>query len=225
MSAWFPGAIVQKGKNAGYRRGHTKNQCAVLHFTVGLGDETGNYIRDNGLAAFYIRKDGRVFQYAEADAITAHACEWNDEGFGIEFERRSWDDPLTAAQIASGGKVILWGNATFHYPLLFHGGARLPIGSPFRGFVNHGSLTHHACDQHSDGVTHEEWNRMIEGDDMPLTEQDHLLIAKDCAAAIKQSIPAIVAAVVKALPPGSTNLTVAQIEEAAFQGAQRAEDS
>lgn len=222
----YPEAIWQPGKNAGYRKGRVKRQCAVLHFTVGIGDGTGDYIKRNGLAAFYIRKDGRVFQYAEADAITSHACEWNDEGPGLEFERENWSVSLPAAQIRAGGKLIRWLHATHGYPLLHHSGARLAIGSGFRGFVNHGSLVHKACDQHTDGVTHGEWDAMIrQGDDMPLTEQDHLLIARDCAAAIKQSIPAIVAAVVKALPPGSTNLTAAQIEEAAFQGAQRAEDS
>lgn len=66
----------------------------------------------------------------------------------------------------------------------------------------------------------------IEGDDdMPLTTEDHLLIAKDCAAAIKQSVPAIVTAIVKALPAGTGSLTEKQVEDAAFRGAQRAEDS
>jgi len=223
--AWFPGAIRQPGKNAGYRRGRTKNQCAVLHFTVGTGDGTGTYIKNNGLAAFYIRKDGRVFQYAEADAICSHACEWNDEGPGLEFERESWNVALTDAQITSGGQLVLWLHDTFGFPLVHHGGARLPIGSPFRGFVNHGSLVHRACDQHTDGITKADFDRMIQGDDMPLTTQDHLLIAKDCAAAIKQSVPAIVAAVVKALPAGTGTLTEKQIEDAAFRGAQRAEDA
>lgn len=160
MSVWFPDAIRDPGKNAGYRRGHTKNRLAVLHFTVGTNSRA--LIRDQGLAAFLFPKDRRPWQFCEADSITSHACEWNDEGPGLEFERLNWGEPLTSTQLKYGGACIAWLHDTFGIPLVWHGGARLPIGSGFRGFVNHGSLMHQACDQHTDGITMDEWAAMAE---------------------------------------------------------------
>lgn len=168
MTAWYPDAIRDPGKNAGYRRGHTKNQLAVLHFTVGTNSRA--LIRDNGLAAFLFPKVGKPWQFCEADSITSHACEWNDEGAGLEFERLNWGEALTPDQVKYGGGCIQWLHDTFGIPLAWHGGARLPIGSGFRGFVNHGSLVHLACDQHTDGVTAGEWEALTkttEEEDVP----------------------------------------------------------
>lgn len=156
---WFPAAIRDPGKNAGYRSGHASMQLAVDHFTVGRDSRA--LIRDKGLAQFLFPKQGQPFQFAEADAVCSHACEWNRLGPGLEFERLNWDEPLTAEQIHWGGEVTKWLSVTYGIPLVHHGGARLPIGDGFRGFVNHGSLVHRACDQHTDGITDADFAAMV----------------------------------------------------------------
>lgn len=160
--AWFPGATRDPGRNAGYRRGRSRMQLGVLHFTVGTDSRA--LIRDQGLAQFLLPKVGAPFQFAEADAVCSHACEWNTAGPGLEFERLSWGEPLTPDQVFWGGRIIAWLRDTYGIPLAFHGGARLPIGDGFRGFANHGSLVHRACDQHTDGVTADDFSRMVAGD-------------------------------------------------------------
>jgi len=155
----MPGIKHDPGKNAGYRSGKVSRQLAVLHYTVGIDSQA--LIRNNGLAQFLVPKEALPIQFAEADAVCAHACEWNVKGPGIEFERLSDREPLTASQIAWGGKIIRWLHDTYGYPLKFHDGARLPLGDPFRGFVTHRSLVHKACDQHTDYVTATDFARMV----------------------------------------------------------------
>lgn len=140
-----------------------------MHFTVGVNSRA--LIRDRGLAQFLLPKVGRPFQFAESDAACIDACEWGDEGPGLEFERMSWDEPLTEDQIFWGGYLVQTLHEQDGYPLVFHGGARLPVGDGFRGFVNHGSLVHNACDQHTDGVTADDFARMIQGASVVTPEQ------------------------------------------------------
>ena len=157
--AWIPGLRHDPGKNAGYRSGRTSRQLVVQHFTVGR--DSYGLIKNNGLAAFLLPKSGVPWQFAEADAVTAHACEWNRAGAGLEFERLSWDEPLTDDQIHWGGVIVRWFADNYGIPLVLHDGARLPIGDGFRGSVNHGALVHRACDQHTDGITQDDFARMI----------------------------------------------------------------
>lgn len=158
---WFPGATRDPGKNAGYRRGRASMQLAVCHFTVGRDSRA--LIRDQGLAAFLFPKHGPPFQFCEADAITSHACEWNSKGPGLEVERLSWAEPFTADQTRWVGEVCRWLSTTHGIPLVHHPttSGRLPIGSAFSGFADHGGLVHKACDQHTDGWTDQEWTAAI----------------------------------------------------------------
>lgn len=133
----------------------------MQHFTVGR--DSYSLIKNQGLAAFLLPKVGVPWQFAEADAVTAHACEWNRLGAGLEFERMNWNEPLTDDQIKWGGHIVRWFADNYGIPLVLHDGARLPIGSPFRGSVNHGSLVHRACDQHTDGITQDDFARMVGG--------------------------------------------------------------
>lgn len=156
---WFPGAIRDPGLNAGYRRGRTLNTHDVAHFTVGRDSRA--LIRNKGLAAFLFPKSGPPIQFCEVNSITSHACESNDDGCGYEAERMGWHEPLTPDQTRWIGEVVRWRNREWGVPLAHHGGARLPIGHGFRGVVNHGSLVHKACDQHTDGWTVEEWTAAV----------------------------------------------------------------
>lgn len=156
---WFPGAIRDPGKNVNYRSGRTSNQMDVAHFTVGTDSRA--LIRNNGLAAFLFPKQGPPFQFAQADSVTAHACEFNRKGCGYEVERLNWDEPFTADQTRWVGEVLRWRNAEYGVPLVHYGGPRLPTDTGFRGIANHGSLVHHACDQHTDGWTDAEFQAAV----------------------------------------------------------------
>ena len=138
-------------------------QLAVCHFTVGRDSRA--LIRDRGLAAFLFPKSGAPFQFCEANAITAHACEWNTKGPGLEVERLSWAEPFTTDQTRWVGEVCRWLSTVYGIPLVHHAtsAGRLPIGSTFRGFADHGALVHRACDQHTDGWTDTEWAAAIGG--------------------------------------------------------------
>lgn len=157
---WDPGAIHDPGLNANYRRGRVSRQCNKAHFTVGRDSRA--LIRDRGLATYLFPKFGRRIQFAPIDAVCSDSCEWGDEGPGFEVERMGWHEPFTADQTREVGEALRFSNAVLGIPLdSFHDGARLPIGSPFRGTVNHGSLIHNACDMHSDGWTRGEFNAAI----------------------------------------------------------------
>lgn len=167
MQEVVPGCIVDPGLNANYRRGRTKRQLIVDHFTVGRDSRA--LIRDRGLAAFLLPKIGQPFQFAPADAVTSHACEWNDEGCGLEFERMNWGEPLTPDQIHWGGVITRWQRDRYGIPGVLWDTFRLQIGDPYRGSVNHGSLVHRACDQHTDGITQADFAAMMGG-----TEEDDM---------------------------------------------------
>jgi hypothetical protein len=107
-------------------------------------------------------REGGCTQYAEVDAITWHAGNWNPFGPGIEFERMvtgppgpdglSEAEPLTANQLAWGDKIVdfltEWG-----IPAILYGGPRYGAGA-WHGWVNH----HDLDADRSDGLTKAEWS-------------------------------------------------------------------
>jgi hypothetical protein len=162
MEHEVPGAQILPGLNANYRRGRTSNQLSKAHETVGR-DSTG-LIRDRGLAQILLPKQGPAKQFAPLNSTCSDACEFGPYGFGIEIERMVWGggwnqrDPLTGDQTEWYARCLIAGQNQLGIPYISwylgwaEGNGRLPIGTGFRGVANHGALTHHACDQHSDGV-------------------------------------------------------------------------
>lgn len=178
---WYAEATHDPGLNAGYRRGRTLNSYDVAHETVGRDSRV--LIRDRGLAAWLFPKQGPPFQFAEANAITSHACEHNSAGCGYEVERFP-GEPMTPDQTYWLGRVTRWRLGRYGVPLLHHwqGDGRLPIGTGFRGVADHGGLVHHACDQHTDGWSPQEWAAIVGTTDT--TADDALRLMEDDMALI-----------------------------------------
>lgn len=163
---WLPGAIQRPGLNAGYRVGRSQMRLGVCHFTVGT-DSTP--IGDRGYFNILFPKVGPPIQFAETDAVTWHAAEYNPYGPGAEWERLPTGEyvrpglqraePLTADQIVWGGRWVdhcaEWG-----IPKVLYDGPRFEVlNLGFSGQVNHGDLS----DQRSDGLTPEEWALIVGG--------------------------------------------------------------
>jgi hypothetical protein len=148
--AWFPQAIRDPGRQANYRSGRCAALIDVAHETVGR--DSLALIRDQGLAWMLGPKVGPPIQFCPCDATTAHACEFNTTGAGYELERFPGEPP-TADQTYWMGAVLRWRYEQWGVPLAHHAKerGRLPIGTGFRGTADHGGLTHHKCDQHTDG--------------------------------------------------------------------------
>lgn len=173
---WADFAIRDPGLNAGYRRGRCGAQVDTLHFTVGVDSRA--LIRNRGLAQWLIPKAGAPYQFAEDDAACSHACEWNLLGDGIELERMGWHEPPTESQLYWMGRIVRWraerrGIPLDHWPTT---AGRLPIGSGFRGFADHGGLTHRACDQHTDGWTEQEWRACLAATGTTTTTEDESMM-------------------------------------------------
>jgi hypothetical protein len=157
-----PGATILPGLNANYRRGRTTQQLSKAHETV--GNNSTDLIRNRGLCQILLPKARPAEQFAPLNATCSDACEFGPLGFGIEIERMVWGpradqrDPITSIQVEWYARVIVAGKQQLGTPYeAWHlgwaeGQGRLPVGTNFRGVVNHGACTHYACDQHTDGV-------------------------------------------------------------------------
>lgn len=161
---WFPGAIQDPGAAAGYKLtyeradGHNAMRTVKVHFTVGTDSRA--LIRNKGLAQFLFPKVGPPIQFAEVDAYCSDSGTWNGDGPGLEFERLSYDEALTADQIAAGARVITWLHAEWGFPLTLWDGER--VVATDCGFINHGSVLGRGSEHadHTDGVTRAEWDAM-----------------------------------------------------------------
>lgn len=156
----MPGVVQNPGRNAGNMGNNV--QMGRLHYTVGV-DSTG--IGVNGYFHFLIPKEGTPQQFAPTEAVCWDACEWNPTGVGIEFERLSDAEPLTANQLNWGGLIVRWLSAEHGIPLVFRDTPedRMPVGTSFQGFTTHRSLHENACDEHYDYITQSDWAAMLGG--------------------------------------------------------------
>lgn len=160
MSEWAPFAIHDPGLNANYRRGRTLRRMNRPHETVGRDSRA--LIRNRGLAQFLLPKQGPPIQFGPADAVHSDACEFALYGFGVEIERMVYNDgsrdAMTPDQIEGFAQLVAWGwqqhgvpwDAWYLGP--FEGLPRLPVGTLYSGWANHGALDQQACDDHHDGV-------------------------------------------------------------------------
>lgn len=148
------------GRNAGYRAGRVVRRQAVRHITAGAcgGDRS---VIQRGYATLYIPRDPNACppgatQYAELDAVTFGACEWNPVSIHIEAEARTMDTTFTEYQIDRCGLAVAacieLGIADRDNRLA--GAPRFGLGTLILGFVDHQDLVHMSCDMHSDG-----WNQ------------------------------------------------------------------
>ena len=154
----YPGAVWDPGRNAGYMAGRTRMDVAVAHFTVGVHSEA---IGRRGFFTWLIGRDGLVTQFAEADALTWHAGEWNVYGPGIEVEYYSevdGDTVFTDAALGATSGLIHWLNAEWGIPLTYYDGPR-QSPSDQRGFMSHRSLVQ--TEQHYDYWPQSDWDAMV----------------------------------------------------------------
>jgi hypothetical protein len=150
----FPGAVWRPGVNAGYRAGRSTMFTAVCHYTVGRDSRP---IGDRGYFNFLVSRDGTVTQFAEADAVTWHAGNWNGRGPGIEVEYLPGvdDEVFTDAARDACGELVRWLGSTI--PLDYYDAARI---NTWHGFIAHGSLIQ-SGDSHTDSWPRSDWDQMV----------------------------------------------------------------
>jgi hypothetical protein len=152
---WYPSAEQDPGRAAGYALGRTQMVTTVCHFTVGR-DSTA--IGRDGYFHWLIRRDGTVVQFAEVDALTWHAGDWNRFGPGIEVEYLPGVDDVIftdAARDACGG-LVRWLIDEWGFPGDYYDGPR--IDPVWHGFIAHKSLL---GGDHTDYWPREDWDRMV----------------------------------------------------------------
>lgn len=164
---WFPGAIRHYGRNAGYSSGRTALRAVVCHYTVGKNSDP---IGVDGYFTWLVRRNGEIVQYAEADAVTWHAGEWNSEGPGIEIEHYPPDeaDVFTPAARDACGALVRWLRDEWGFPGIYHDGNRLAAGD-WHGFISHRSLQQ--SEQHSDYWPAEDFAAMVGTTPAPIHEK------------------------------------------------------
>ena len=152
----YPNAIWDAGVNAGYRAGRSRMRACVCHYTVGV-DSTP--IGQRGFFHFLIGRDGGVTQFAELDAVTWHAGEWNREGPGIEVEYLPGrdDEVFTPQARAACGELVAW-VAAQGIPAVYYDGDRLEVGA-WSGFISHRSLIQ--TEEHFDYWPQADWDAMV----------------------------------------------------------------
>jgi hypothetical protein len=134
----------------------------VCHYTVGRDSRN---IGLNGYFNFLVSRDGTVWQYAEADAVTWHAgnptIDWNQRGPGIEVEYLPGADDtvFTDAQRDATGALVHWLADTYNIPLDYYDGQRIDA---WAGFIAHNSLV--GAD-HTDTWPRDDWDRMMHKED------------------------------------------------------------
>lgn len=134
---WYPAAVRQPGVNAGYQAGRTLTQLVVRHYTVGTDS------RPIGMAGYFnflISRDGTVTQFAEVDALTWHAGEWNGYGPGIEVEYLDEPDVFTPEALAAAQALYRWLEAEWGIEPGQYLGPRIPTTAGFAGWIDHASL-------------------------------------------------------------------------------------
>jgi len=145
------------GNNAGYTAGRNLRQTCGVHFTVGH-DSTAIGMR--GYFTWLVGRDlyQGTKQFCEWDATAWHMCEFNKRGPGIEFEQMNWDEGKTQYMIDMGG-LIIENLIQEGIPDLFTCDPPR-VEPPHPGFLNHATAQLHACTNHTDGSTRDEWNQM-----------------------------------------------------------------
>jgi hypothetical protein len=163
-------------------------ESIVCHYTAGAYG--GDYaVGKDGYFNFYCPRDLPAVQFAEGDALTWHAGEWNDQGPGIELERRDDSVPYTDHQLAELGRIVHWLHDRYGLPLdRFYdtggdNGARLSEGQTIGRAVTHRSLSQ-SGGWHSDYLTPDEWHRAVSGvvvptPPVPMRENEVITTAVD----------------------------------------------
>lgn len=154
----YPRAVWTPGANAGYRRGRSAMTTVVAHYTVGVNSRP---IGDRGYFNFLVSRDGTVWQFAEADAVTWHAgnptIDWNQRGPGIEVEYLPGTDDavFTDVQRDATGALVHWLTEQYGIPLDYYDGPRT---AEWSGYIAHNSLV--GAD-HTDTWPRDDWDRMV----------------------------------------------------------------
>jgi hypothetical protein len=91
----------------------------LMHQQVGYGSLWGFFGNPASevSAHFWIARSGTVEQYVDTSTVAWHAMHLNGAYCGIEFEGMP-TDPITDAQVTSGGAVLAEGHARHGWPLV-----------------------------------------------------------------------------------------------------------
>lgn len=154
---YIRGFAKTPGRNAGYRAGRIVRRQCTCHITAGrcAGDRS---VIARGYATLYIPQDPAACppgasQYAELDAVTFGACEWNKVSVHVEVEALNMGVRFSAYAIDRCGLAVAacieFGIADRRY--VAPGRDRFALGTVLLGFVDHQDLQHKACEMHSDG--------------------------------------------------------------------------
>lgn len=180
----YPGAAWDPGRAAGYGlrlavppySDHNDMRAVGCHYTVGVNSWA--LIRDMGLAAFLITRNGRVGQFCEVDAVTYQAGNpFNGLGPGIEiewYEPHDGPDIFTDAARNACAVLIAWLHAEWGIPLDYREDG--PRVADWHGFIAHRAVIEDA-DNHTDYWPQADWDAMTAApapaphpleDDMPI---------------------------------------------------------
>lgn len=129
----YPGAVWRPGVNAGYASGRAAMTAVVCHYTVGKQSDP---IGARGYFNFLVRRNGEIVQFAEADAVTWHAGNWNTRGPGIEVEYLDEPDIFTPEAHQATAGLVEW-LISLGVPDQFYDGPRI---ADHHGFITHRSL-------------------------------------------------------------------------------------
>lgn len=145
---WIPGLIHLPGRQAGYASGRIQARLCVSHETVGA-NSTG--IGMDGYFNFLYPKVGPAEQYAEWDAVSWHACNWNPYAHGHELERFQ-GEPMTEDQMHWIAYTFAWIEALSGQPIgdSLYDGPRLAVGDFSHPWACHRAIDCAACGNHSD---------------------------------------------------------------------------
>lgn len=155
---WYPGAVKNPGVAANYQLGRTTMVDCVCHETIGT-DSTAIGLR--GYFNWLVSRDGRVQQFAEADALTYHVGEDNAYGPGIEVEYLpGQDDAVFTPQARTAcAALIKWLSSEWGIPLVYHDGDHDIQPGTYAGFLSHKSIIQ--TEEHQDYWPQADWDLMV----------------------------------------------------------------
>jgi hypothetical protein len=187
-NAWMDGLRHDPGESAGYKLGRVRMQWCKHHDTAGTNSYNicrwgrAEHTVKASLCPILLPKVGVPWQFCEIDSLCYDAGKYNGYGPGLEVERRSQDEPLTADQTLWLSRIGLWLDAEWGIPNVRYDGPRFQAES-FRGHVNHSDIA-----SNPDGLTLPEWDQVqaIAAPTQPMVEEDDMTVWLVLEAGLKQ---------------------------------------
>jgi hypothetical protein len=158
--ARMPGVTYDQGAHIG--NGSYAPIAGICHRTQGhwpgdyqIGKHTSGPPDFAGFHFLVGEEFGLVVQLYDTDTRCNHAAGANGWAIGIEFSGMT-GTPLTEWQIAMGGEIVRWVDATHHIPATWYDGPRIGEAPGWRGHISVlGS-------DHTDTITRPEFDRLVQ---------------------------------------------------------------